>query len=138
MPFALLFAGAILIAAGINGQTTQLFTLVKGDIEGGNGNEGYVYWLSAILIIGAVGYIEDFKVLSRAFMALVLVVLFLKTGNPASGGGGFFEQFFEALGINPTSVQAVSTSAPGLNPNPIVPMAPLSGLGQISEDQSYG
>lgn len=135
MPFALLFAGAILIAAGVNGQTSQLFTLVKGDIEGGNGEKGYIYWMTAILIIGAIGYVPDFKVLSRAFMALVLVVLFLKTGNPVSGSGGFFEQFFGALGINPTSVQAISTSAPSINPNPIIPETPLTGGGQIFVNQ---
>lgn len=96
MPFALLFAAALLIASGINGQSKQLFTLVKGDIEG-----GYIYWMFSILIIGALGYIEELKPLSRAFMALVLVVLILKAGNPVSGQGGLFAQLQAGLKANP-------------------------------------
>lgn len=98
MPFALIFAGALLIAAGINGQSGQLFTLVKGDIEA-----GYIYWMFSILVIGALGYVEDLKPLSRAFMALVLVVLILKAGNPVSGQGGLFSQLQAGLQANPNS-----------------------------------
>lgn len=101
MPFALIFAGALLIASGINGKSGQLFTLVKGDIEG-----GYIYWMFSILVIGALGYSEDLKPLSRAFMALVLVVLVLKAGNPLkNSGGGLFAQLQAGLAASPSSNQ---------------------------------
>lgn len=85
-----------MIAAGINGQSKTLFTLVKGDIEA-----GYIYWMFSILVIGALGYVSDLKPLSRAFMALVLVVLILKAGNPVNGQGGLFAQLQAGLKANP-------------------------------------
>jgi hypothetical protein len=88
MPFVLLFIGALLLASGVNGQTKTLFTLVKGDIEA-----GYIYWIISILVIGALGYIDELRPISRAFMALVIVVLVLKAGNPLSSNGGLFQSF---------------------------------------------
>lgn len=46
--------------------------------------------MTAILIIGALGYIKEIAPLSRAFLVLVVVVLFLKSG-------GVFQQFTAAL-----------------------------------------
>lgn len=103
MPFALVFVGIILVTAGVRDKTSDLYTLVKGDIESNGSQKGYIYWMVAILIIGSLGYIDSLKSLSRAFMALVIVVLFLKAGNPQAIGGGFFAQFFSALGLNPQS-----------------------------------
>ncbi|MGH7955117.1 MAG: hypothetical protein ACREOZ_04070 [Gloeomargaritales cyanobacterium] len=94
MPFAFIIVGTVLVISGVRGTSQQLLTLVKGDLQGKN---GYLYWLVAILIIGSVGYIPNFKGLSRAFLALVLIVLVLKEGNPSNGNGGFFQQFTSAL-----------------------------------------
>lgn len=102
MPFAFLIVGVVLVVSGVKGQSQQLLTLVKGDLQGTN---GYLYWLVAILAIGAVGYIPGFKPISNAFLILVLIVLVLKEGNPANGNGGFFQQFTAALKTisNPSS-----------------------------------
>jgi hypothetical protein len=113
MPFALLFVGIVLIAAGVNGKTSTLYQLVKGDIEGTNGQTGYLVWMFSILVIGALGYVEGLKPISRAFMALVLVVLFLKEGNPQNVGGGFFAEIQSQLfgpGSSPSSLGQQSTS----------------------------
>ena len=93
MPFALAIIGIVLIVSGVRDTTTDLFALVKGDFTGDN---NFVYWFLAILIVGGAGYVSDLRGLSRAFLALLLVVLVL-TENKNSTTGGFFTQFTSAV-----------------------------------------
>lgn len=104
MPFAFLIVGTVLVISGVKGTSQQLLTLVKGDLQGQN---SYLYWIVAILIIGSVGYIPSFKKLSVAFLTLVLVVLVLREGKTTNSGGGFFQQFTAALKQISTPTQAV-------------------------------
>lgn len=106
MPFALLIIGVWLLIAGVRdtaGPATQpgtLFYLLHGDFTGPN---NFIYWFLAIVLIGALGYIPRLKPLSTAFLALVLVVLFLKKGNASGVGGGFFGQFLSGIGVSQTA-----------------------------------
>jgi hypothetical protein len=97
MPFALLIIGTALVIAGVRNTVYDykgkdgemhpgLFTLAKNDFTG---NNNYIYWMLSILVIGSLGYIDSIKPLSRAFLVLVIIVLFLKNGKD----GGFFERF---------------------------------------------
>lgn len=95
MPFALMIAGFVLLIAAVRNTQDELFTLLKGDLTGPN---NFIFWIVSILIIGAIGYIPKLKPLSVAFLTLVIIVLFLKRGNPQGIGGGFFSQFSAALG----------------------------------------
>jgi hypothetical protein len=90
MPFALIIVGIVLVTAGVRNTTSDLFTLVKGDFSTANGQESFLSWLVAILIVGSLGYIEELKPLSRAFLVLLIVVLFLSNG-------GFFDKFNRQL-----------------------------------------
>lgn len=83
MPFAFIIVGVLLLVSAVRNTSSDLFTLVKGDFSGSN---SFLHWLVAILIIGALGYIEPIRPLSRAFMALVIIVLFLSNQ-------GFFAKF---------------------------------------------
>jgi len=83
MPFAFLIIGVVLVVAGVRDKTSELFTLLKQDFSG---KTSFEVWALAILVIGGLGYIQKLQGLSRAFMALVLLVLFLSNG-------GFFQQF---------------------------------------------
>lgn len=78
MPFALLIVGIVLLVSAVRGTQGDLFTLVKGDFSGSN---NYLYWVVSILIIGAVGYIDTLRPISRMFLVLVVVVLFLSHGG---------------------------------------------------------
>lgn len=89
MPFALIIIGVVLTIAAVRNKTDELFTLVKGDFTGDN---NYVEWVVAILIIGAIGYIESFKSLSRAFLVLVVLVLLISNR-------GFFTKFNQEMGF---------------------------------------
>jgi hypothetical protein len=105
MPFALILVGVVLIVAAVRNTVTNsattpgLVTLVKGDFTG---NNNFTYWMVVILVLGALGYIDAIKPLSRIFMALVIVVLFLSNG-------GFFAKFSEqAFGNNTVPSNTVS------------------------------
>lgn len=125
MPFALLIVGIVLVVSAVRGTTDNLTTLVKGDFTG---QDNFIYWFVSILIIGALGYIDALKGLSRMFLALVIVVLFLRNG-------GFFQQAQSALGGSSSDLGNLGSlgnlsgdgSTP-LVPNPIGPV--IGGIEQ--------
>lgn len=83
MPFALLFVGILFLVLGVRDTQKEFVELLRGDFTG-SGN--FIYFIVAILGIGAVGYIPRLKPVSDGFLVLVLVVLFLSNK-------GFFSQF---------------------------------------------
>jgi hypothetical protein len=83
MPLLLIGTGVVLILTGLNGDAAKLYSLVAADFQGPN---SFVYWMLAILVLGALGYIRGLENLSKMFLVLVIVVLFLDNG-------GFFAQF---------------------------------------------
>lgn len=105
MPFALLIIGIVLLVASVRDKQGDLYTLVKGDFVGPN---NYLYWIVSILIIGAVGYVETLRPISRMFLVLVIVVLFLSHG-------GVFQQLNAQLFSPSTSVASVGASSDGLS-----------------------
>jgi hypothetical protein len=106
MSFALFLIGAILIVSAVRGTTHDLGALVKSEFTGPS---NFIYWIVALLFVGAVGYIPKLKSLSVAFLTLVIIVLVLKRGNPSGIGGGFFQQFSAALkGTQNTQSQTAS------------------------------
>lgn len=107
MPFALVTIGLVLLVAAIRGTQSQLYTLVQGDFTGPN---NFVYWFVSILIIGAIGYIPKAKPFSVAFLALVIIALFLTKGKPSAPGGGFFQQFTTALSTTQTATPSNSAT----------------------------
>lgn len=136
MPFALLIIGIVLLIAAVRntyGATNAvtggpgLGALLQNDFTGSN---NFVYWVVAILIIGALGYIPKLKPLSVALLTLVIIVLLISKGNPSNTGGGFFQQLTTALGTTTqgsssstiaSTTQTASNSLQSLLPN-------LSGL----------
>lgn len=87
MPFALLAIGILLVIAAYNNTQDVLASQLKKDISG---KTGFIYWIAAIIIVGALGYIRPLQPVSRGFLALILVVLFLTNS-------GVFAQFNSAL-----------------------------------------
>jgi hypothetical protein len=99
MPFAFIIVGLVMVTSGALGTSGQLTKLLKGDLTG---QSSFVYWIVSILLIGALGYVDDFKALSRSFLALIIIVLLISEDN--KGSGGFFAEFQQAL-------QSVTTSS---------------------------
>lgn len=123
MPFVLLIIGAVLLISAARGTTQQgqgggpgLFTLIESDFTGQN---NFIFWLLAILAIGAVGYVPKLKPFSVGFLTLVIIVLFLKRGNPSGVGGGFFAQFTQGVGVTQSAAPSVNQTpgaASGVTP----------------------
>lgn len=90
MPFVLLFIGAVFIIAAYRDTTSDLFALIQGDFLGKN---NFLLWIGAILSVGFLGYIPAFKNFSRAFLALIIVAIFLTQT-------GFFERFRNQIQLN--------------------------------------
>jgi hypothetical protein len=110
MPFALLILGILLLVAGVRNTQDVLFALFKGDFVG---QDNFIFWFLAIVLIGALGYIPKLKPISTAFLGLVIVVLFLKKGSSSGTGGGFFAQFTQAIsGTQNAATPGVSTVSP--------------------------
>lgn len=82
MPLLFIGSGVVLVITGLNGDAGELWNLLASDFTGSN---NFFYWMFAILMLGAVGYIKGLEGLSRMFMVLVVLVLFLDNG-------GFFTQ----------------------------------------------
>lgn len=82
MQFLFIGSGLVLVITGIKGNPAQLFSLLKGDFTGQN---NYVYWMVSILVLGALGYVETLRNLSRLFVGLVVIVLLVHNK-------GFFAQ----------------------------------------------
>lgn len=106
MPLALVLLGVLFLTAAVrgnkcNGQQCSdlLFTTLKSDFTGPN---NFIYWGLALFIIGAAGYYKPLKPLSNAFLALVILVLFISNK-------GFFQKFMDQ--IKSTTVAQSSVSA---------------------------
>lgn len=110
MAFALVIIGAVFLIASVRGTVdtpaTGLFALLQSDFTGQN---NFIYWMAAILIIGAVGYIPKARPISTALLGLVLAVLFLKNANTTAAGGGFFSQL--SAGLASTQAAPATTAA---------------------------
>ena len=116
MPFVLIIVGVVFLVSGVRGTSSELLSLLRSDFTGPN---NFLYWLLSILVIGAIGYIEPLKPVSRAFLALLIVVLFLTAGNTKNGGGGFFAQFNSQL-FTPNPSTPSTTQGGASSPAPIM------------------
>lgn len=87
MPFALITIGLLLIISGARGTYGQLKDLLVSDFTGPH---NFINWIAAIAAVGMLGYFEPLKVLSRTFLALIVVGMFLSQR-------GFFTRFQQAI-----------------------------------------
>lgn len=87
MPVALLIIGIVLAITAFRGTYGQLGNLLIGDFTNKN---NFLVWIGALVIVGMIGYIPNMEKPSRAFLGLILLVIFLKNG-------GVFSQFSGAL-----------------------------------------
>lgn len=110
MPYLFLIIGLVMVTASVrdtigdwkdaSGQSQAgLLTLLHDDLTGKN---NFAYWILAILLVGAIGYIRPLQPVSRAFLVLVVIVLVLSNQ-------GVFEQFQQAF----TGISGTTTAKKG-------------------------
>ncbi len=107
MPFAILIVGLLLIIAGARDKTGELGGLIAGDFSG-SGN--FLIWGSAVAGVGSLGYVSEFRNVSRVFLGLIILSMLISDK-------GFFTQFYSAI----STAQAPSA-------------APESAVGQATAD----
>jgi len=66
------------LVAGIRNTYADLWNLVRNDFTS---QGGFLSWVAAIAIVGALGYVPKLKPLSVAFMTLLLIVLVISNGG---------------------------------------------------------
>jgi hypothetical protein len=93
MPFVFIIIGVGFVVIAIRGTQATAFQLLQSEFSGPN---SFIKWALAIFILGAVGYIPTIRPVTRALLALVLLVIFLVNGK------GLFAQFNNQI-ANPTA-----------------------------------
>lgn len=101
MPFALVTIGLLLIVTGAKNTYSAFGGQVISDFTG---PQNFTTWLVAIGAVGAVGYVEELKPLSRAFMALIIISFVIKNG-------GVFNKLQQALAQGPLHTAENTQSA---------------------------
>jgi hypothetical protein len=91
MPFALVIIGLLMIVTGVRNTHAAFGQQIITDFTG---PQNFTTWLVAIGAVGALGYIEPLKPLSRAFMTLIIISFVVKNG-------GVFNKLQEALALGP-------------------------------------
>lgn len=89
MPFALGFAGLIIMIAAIRGKHDDLFKLIKDDFTGSN---NFFVWVLAVVFLVMLGNIERLRPLTNAFLVLMILVIVV-----ANGKKGLFDNFISQL-----------------------------------------
>lgn len=131
MPFALLVIGLVMTVAAVRKHEGDLYILVKGDFTG---PDNFVYWVIAIMVVGAIGYIPRMKPFSHGFLALIIISLLLHRQ-------GFFAQFQQQIGataahtvlegapvVLPAPAGAGATTTTGGGLKPLAALEPLTGV----------
>lgn len=114
MPFLLIIAGLLMVVTAANNTHAQMAAQLGKD-----GTE-FSKWLVAFGIVGGLGYVDDLRNLSRAFMALILISLVLSNSKT---GRGVIGNFQDAINAGPT---------------PIAPAPSTGSNGQGSANQIFG
>jgi hypothetical protein len=140
MPILFGLFGLILIVTGVRGTvnsgTPSLVSLVKDDFIG---TDPFWKWMLAILLIGAIGYIPNLRPISRAFMALVIVVfllsnngLFTQLQNVFSNTSTTATPQGSINAIQPTSTNFSVPTNTGLNTS-LEPVGNVQGILNIQQ-----
>lgn len=118
MPLVFGVIGIVLIVSGVRGTTSTLASTVAQDFTP---NGGYLRWVIGISAVGAIGYIDELKTISRMFMAIVLIGLIWSNK-------GVFSQLTQQTETSPTPSSGVSTTT-----NPTVSLPSLPSLPTFGE-----
>lgn len=101
MPFVIILVGILAIVSVVQGTYKELGNEVVTDLAGSAGNIGYIYWVSSIVAVGAIGYYSPLQKFSRLFMFLIILGMILSNQ-------GLFAKIQQALKSGPQSSGANS------------------------------
>ena len=119
MAWGLAFIGLILAVATYKGNHNELFALIKRDFSG---NDNFIYWVLAIIVLIAVGSIKKVRPVTDAFLILVILVIIVSN----RGRGDLFADFLRQVkeGTSGRNVSFSDTTSRGRG-NPVFGDYPL-------------
>ncbi|MDE2020000.1 MAG: hypothetical protein KGJ13_06680 [Patescibacteria group bacterium] len=117
MAFVFTIVGLLMIVTGVKGTYQQFGAQVVSDFTG---SQPFTYWVAAIIAVGALGYVESLRTVSRLFLALIIVSMVL-------ANRGFFAQLTAALKQGPVAPQG--SGAPASSGASASPGAAFTGGG---------
>lgn len=133
MPYALILIGVVLVITAAQNTYAQFAQQLQSDAG------GFAKFAVAIGIVGAAGYVEDLRGISRAFMGLIVLSIIL-----ANGKNGLFANLQNAVSQGPalitppTDASAASGNA-GVDPTTGANMGSvLTGQGLTGNSTSTG
>lgn len=127
MPFALTFAGLIMIVVGAQNTFRQFGTQLRKDFTG-PGN--FTWWIASLGAVGAVGYIPKLRPVALGFMTLIIIVLVI-------AAKGLFPKLTAALEAGPQAPDVGQSLTFGTAVQNSLKSAILGGLG-IAETGNLG
>lgn len=119
MPLLLAILGVAIFIAAVRNSQSDLSTLVVADAP------AFFPWAGAILAIGAIGFIEPARGISRGLLALIVLVIFL------ADQGGFFVKFSEAMQHPPQASTPAKALATDPGPIPLKVDTGAAGAGGV-------
>lgn len=105
MPYALIIIGIVMVVTAAQNTHSQLASQLKGDFIG---QQNFTKWIIAIGGVGALGYVDELRGLSRAFMALIVIALFLSNT-------GVIAKFQQAINSGPALIPAPNADGTSTN-----------------------
>ena len=124
MPIVFGVIGILLVVSGVRGTTSSLVTVIKADFTP---NGGYLRWMLGIGLVGAVGYIDELKTISRMFMAIVLIGLIW------SNKGVFSELTQQTATAAPQTGNTSGTLSTSTSVSSLPSIPSLPSLGPLTE-----
>ena len=104
MPFALVFAGFLMVLTAAKDTYAAFGKQVASEFQG---KQSFTVWLFVLAVAGAVGYVDQLRAPSRAFMALIIISMLLAN----SKRGSILTMLLEGL-TNPVTPAKPVSSAP--------------------------
>lgn len=107
MALALLLLGLVLVDVGYRGTYADLASQLASDMP------GFLPWLGAVVLIGALGYAPSLETFSNALLVLVILVLLLVNGGAwanlsAAFGAAQQSPLSQSVGLIPTQADAAA------------------------------
>lgn len=93
MPYVLIMIGVVMVVTATQNTYAQFGRQLQSD------SIGFAKFAAAIGIVGAAGYVEDLRGLSRAFMGLIILSIVL-----ANGKNGLFSNISKAISQGPALI----------------------------------
>jgi len=108
MPYALIAIGVAMVVTGVQNTYAALGAQLQSD------GVAFLKWGVAIGMVGAAGYVQDLRQLSRAFLGLILISMILSNSKT---GAGFFGNLKNAINAGPATTSAGTGGATQITVN---------------------